>query len=346
MAGLNHISKAYVNTLRFVSAQGKKSILETTQPLIKKGEKLMYGGQLKYNSIPIGIPNETIGGFSFKTWEKVVTQAGGTKQDVLERWFDIITPKEIKLSRIEQELNKFRQKENIEKIKFFKTLSKEEKLYLEKYYASPEFVATLSGHKPAWYCDHNFNGKIDFSKIKLNPEIAEKYDVVNLPKGSLYFLNKEKVLNIIKENKDVYCAELGLNQASDLEDIYKSLLKMLEGEPKDALFGMTLGFPRHSSMIYELENYLGRDANLRNNIPLLKEKLLKALHSEKSPFANCPKATIERLEKHIKEMDCVGGSNGDIVQYVTFGNEKEAVERTLALEKDFKECFKIEDLFS
>ena len=79
---------------------------------------------------------------------------------------------------------------------------------------------------------------------------------------------------------------------------------------------------------------------LRNNIPLLKEKLLKALHSEKSPYKGYPQEAIDRLEKHIREMNTTGEGSETIYQCVTFGNEDESVKRFLELEKDFNENFK------
>ena len=342
------ISKISVDLLRMASASGKKSIPEIKQPLLKQSSQLRYTGPVEYKTIPIEMPQILQkAGVTFE-WVKKNLFPNKPLHDVLEYWFKLCEP--VKLTRIEKECRKFNKIEYINKIKFFKTLSREEKMCLAESYADPQFITTLTGHKPAWYNEHGFDGKIDFTKIKLNPEVADKYDVVKIPhplssSGSLYFLNKKEVLKVIEENKDLYSTALGFKPNDDIEMIYKALLKNLEnGNLNEALFGITLGFPRHSSMIFNMERLLEeRYTVCRSNIPEFKKKLLELLHSDKSPFAGYPESTIQKLEKHIKEMDTIN-SGGDTIHYVSFGNENEAIKKTKLLEKDFVENFKIEDL--
>lgn len=347
------ITKTYVNNLRYVSAYGKKSILEITTPIIKKGLKLTCSDsfELEYKTLPVGAPRELGKGLSFQVWEKAILACGGNNHDVLKGWFDLLTPKEIELTRLEKELEKCFSEENIGKIEFFKTLSKEEMEYLKKINIDKQFILMLSGRKPAWFCEHGFNGKIDFNKIKLNPKIKEKFDVVKLAHGQLCFLNKKEVLKIIEENRDIYSAGLGVSESTNVDDIYEAFLKMLtnrdikSGQKNDALFGIALGFPRHSSMIYELENNLLKSSkeDLRANIPLFKTRLLRLLKSNKSPYAGYPENVIKNLEAHIRAMDSIA-SGGNIIQCVVFGDEKRAVDKISRLEKDFEENFKVEDL--
>ena len=346
-----NITNAYLNMLRYVSASGKRTVLETMPQAAKKGTIFKCAKAAEYKSVPLGMPKETKS-FTYEKWEDIVLRKGETKHYALNSWFNFIKPRELKISRIEQELNNCFTKENIEKIEFFKTLSPQEKNYLTKCYANPEFISTLSGHKPAWFCESGFNRRIDFSKIKLNPKIADKFDVVRLPNGkSLYFLNKQEVLKIIEENRDIYCAGQGLNLSEDIEIIYQTLLKNLErgqiaqGKKGEALYGITLGFPRHSSMIFEMESAInGYQQNLRSNIPLFKEKLLDLLHSEKSPFKGFPKETIEKLEHHIRSMESEDAVSKSFYQCQIFGNEERAIKRMLDKEKDFADNFKVEDL--
>jgi len=341
-----NVTKAYADILRYVSSCGKQSVLETFKQRIKKGTNFKYAGPTEFKTIPIGMPRETAV-MKYDNWEKMFLESGCTKSYAVDSWFSHITPRPPKqLTRIEKELKKCFTKENIEKIEFFKTLTQQEKEYLSECYADSSFISTLTGHKPAWYNEHGFWGKIDFSRIKLNPKVADKFDVIKLPNGngSLYFLNKKEVLKIIEENKDIYCAGQGLSPSATTEEIYNTLLinlehgNIAEGKKGEALYGITLGFPRHSSMIYEMERIInGCKSGVRENIPLLKEKLLALLHSEKFPFKGYPKETIEKLEKHIKTMNVNDGVNTSICQCHTYGNEEKAIERILNQSKSFDE---------
>ena len=161
-----------------------------------------------------------------------------------------------------------------------------------------QFFAVLTGKKPAWFCEHGFNRKVDFNKIKLNPKVAEKFDVIKMPRGQLFFVNKKEVLKIIRENKDLYYTALYAKPDESLETVYKKLLQNLQyGLTGHALFGMTLGFPRHSSMIFELEGLIKKqNTDLREDIPLFKEELLKLLASDKSPFKRYLQTTINSFQ--------------------------------------------------
>lgn len=346
-----NISKQYVDMLRYVSANGEKSILEIPRPIIKKHTQLKYLGTVEYKTIPNGMPQK-INAITYKKFEELMQQCNQTKSSILDAWFNLLTPKEKILTGIEKEVKACYDKKNIDKIEFFKTLSEEEKNCISRSVPDHQFIATLSGHKPAWFCEHGFNGNIDFSKIKLNPNISDKFDVIELPDKAqgLYFLNKQEVFNIIENNKDLYCAHLGLNSSAKTEKIYKSLLKALkEGsvavcKKGEALFGITLGFPRHSSMIFEMERELKKhNSDLRKNIPLFKEKLIELLHSDACPFKHYPKSILDKLENHIKLMNNVrNGTN--VCQCIVFGDEKTTLNSLQKKQQSFDKNFKVEDL--
>lgn len=346
-----NITKQYVDVLRYVSAHGKRSILEIPRPIIKKGTTLKYTGLVEYKSIPIGMPNR-IASITYKQFELLMSKCNETKSSILNAWFELITPKQRNLTRIQVEVESCFEKENIEKIEFFKTLSEKEKKSLLKYKPDLQFIATLSGHKPAWFCEHGFNKEIDFSKIKQNPKIADNFDIVTLPNNlGLYFTNKKEVLKVIDNNKDVYSAFLGLAPNEKNELIYEKLLEALQAgkisicKEGEALFGITLGFPRHSAMIFEMERILRTEGkSLRDNIPLFREKLLELLHSEKCPFRDFPPDTLNKLENHIKNMKTID-SGTNVCQCITFGDEKNAINELYKLQEDFDKNFKVEHLF-
>ena len=357
-----NITKASIDLMRYVSTSGKRTVLETLPQNIKAGAKYRYAGHAEYKSIPFNMPTETKS-LKYNQWEELVLKHGGTKSYALNGWFKIITPPEKrKLSLLEEEVTKGFSKDNINKIEFFKSLSQKERDYLSNYGINlhnnaelremepdnMQLFAVLTDRKPAWFNQGGFNGQIDFSKIKLNPNIADKFDVVKLHSGGLYFLNKNEVMKIIKDNKDVYCAELGVNSSENLGTIYNALLEYLPFHSSSrghTLFGMTLGFPRHSSMIFELQGLLrNEESNIIDNVPLFKEKLLELLHSDKSPFQRYPTETIKRLEEHIKAMKSTYGVKTSISYFHAYGNEQKTIDKILKQSKDFEENFRVEDL--
>ena len=77
------------------------------------------------------------------------------------------------------------------------------------------FLPTLTDHKPA--CIIGNNGNLEFiSKIKDNPVYRNTFDFCTTS-GSTYVFNKEKVLEVIKNKKEIYTARLGLNKANSVE---------------------------------------------------------------------------------------------------------------------------------
>ena len=84
------ISNAYVNLLRYVSASGKRTVLETFPNALKNGTKLTYAAPAQYKSVPLGMPSE-IKGFNYAWWENAVLKQKGTRSTALEDWFKIIT---------------------------------------------------------------------------------------------------------------------------------------------------------------------------------------------------------------------------------------------------------------
>jgi len=191
---------------------------------------------------------------------------------------------------------------NFSKIKYFKDFNffqKIKSIYkLKKAGVAEEFFATLNGNKPACY----FSNKQGLTYLEKNKEFLADFDVICNKQDYLIF-NKKKLREIISNNKDIYSTRLGLKKDATVEDIYNNLLNP-ETFNKDAsrhdLLGITLGFSKYSSMMFELEQMAQLSYLDRNNPSKYKEVLLKILRGENSPYKNLNKVDYKKLEKCIE----------------------------------------------
>lgn len=212
------------------------------------------------------------------------------------------------------------------------------------------FLPTLTGHKPA--CIIGNNGNLEFiSKIKDNPVYRNTFDFCTNPSGSTYVFNKEKVLEVIKNKKEIYTARLGLNKASSVEEVYNALMKnkteIFGCTSKDKyhdIVGLTLGFPEKSTMMFQLENMANVDYVLRDNPSKYKEVLLKVLQGENSPYKNLSKSSFKELEKIIKEYKPINYESSVYYPFKALANEPQEFARINKAITDFINNFSFKDL--
>ena len=180
------------------------------------------------------------------------------------------------------------QYKNFSKIKYFKDLNcfqRIKSLYkLKKSNSANEFFATLNGNKPA--C---FLGAGDgVAHLKNNKEFLAKCDII-INNKDCYILNKNKLKEFIKNNKEIYTSRLEMKKDASIDEIYNKLLKseaFVKGSTSQDLLGITLGFPKYSSMMFNLERIANLSYLNRNNPASYKESLLKVLRGENSPYKN------------------------------------------------------------
>ena len=81
----------------------------------------------------------------------------------------------------------------------------------------------------------------------------------------------------------------------------KNELKTKDAMPKD-IYGITLGFPKYDSIIFNLEDSCGLNCRNRQDSDY-KDKLISFLKSEKSPYKDLSLDEQLTIEKAIKSID-------------------------------------------
>lgn len=191
---------------------------------------------------------------------------------------------------------------NFSKIKYFKELNFFQRIKslhkLKSSSSASEFFATLNGNKPA--CFLGIDDGV--AHLKNNKVFLAEFDIINHNKDC-FILNKKKLKEFISNNKDIYISRLGMKNNATVDEIYNNLLKSSafarNGRMQDIL-GITLGFPKYSSMMFNLESLANLSFQDRNNVSRYKESLLKVLRAENSPYKNLNKSEFEKLEKCIE----------------------------------------------
>ena len=172
-----------------------------------------------------------------------------------------------------------------------------------------------------------------------------------------YALNKKSVMQIIKQNKMIYTTRLGLKSDVKLSDIYQKLKEVLKAsEPWNREFhadleGMTIGFPKYNSMIFELE-HIGGISSLRPT-PGYKDKLLEILHSPTSPYINLSEREFNLLVEKIKQMPQFksfeelaqkGSYNKGFYHFISFVEETQEFARIEKSVNEFQNTFSVSNL--
>lgn len=204
--------------------------------------------------------------------------------------------------------------------------------------------ATKNGYKPACVA----------SSLKKHPEVnvSQTCDRVSYNKKTPYdtwyidwFLNINKVQDIIKNNRPFFTLRLGLDSDSSVEKIYGSLKEILPKHDKyDDLVGITLGFPKYNSMIFNLERYAGMNCENRNNLKTYKMKLQEALNKQDSPYANLDNNEKAGLEKAISEIKKIREFHNSLYDFVLYTKEPEEINRIKKETSQYKKSEKSNSL--
>lgn len=292
-------------------------------------------------------------------FKKMEQQAGDTvllSETAVEKLSDEKLYESLRKYFYEEEMKKISKINVFSQLKITKGLNEAEKKRCLHILNSDEnseiFYPTLYGKKPA--CLLSCSGKLKvLEKLNLGKNIEF---VHTMPYGfsyDTYMLNKKEVMKIIKQHKTIYTTSLGLPKDAKLNDIYKKLKEFINSNPAGMyggkhqdIVGLTLGFPKYSSMIFELENVGKIDADLRGT-PEYIEKLLEVLHSSSSPYNDLPKKEIKLLEDKIKQISAeklkdienTGGTICGYYQYIDFVNEPQEYARIEKAVKEFQNTF-------
>lgn len=121
-----------------------------------------------------------------------------------------------------------------------------------------QFALMATGNKPAVWTSTASTKKLRelASKIK-----SDKYDIIfaNGKDTGALILDKKLVKNIIKENSEVFRRRLNLKDTSTVDDIYTAFTDpnnsstALNGEFNSDLLGLTLGFPKNDTLLWNIK---------------------------------------------------------------------------------------------
>ncbi len=248
----------------------------------------------------------------------------------------------------EKEIDKLNILNNFINIKCLENLNTFEKINLKNVINNGqinEFYPTISGYKPACLIATKKSTKY-LEKIKSTKDIP--LETISYKRFGIHqsiILNKKLITNIIQENKDIFTSRLNLEPNTSDEIIYKNLKQALKTNDYDDLLGMTLGYPRNDSIIFNIEQLATKAKNidapeLRNNVPKHKKILLEYLNSENSIYKNTNfKQEIEQSIKNIKEITPFKQGYYKFINYT--GQENLELKKTVkSFENDFT-CEKI-----
>ena len=223
------------------------------------------------------------------------------------------------------------------------------------------FLATLNGDKPmallAEYKPYNVPGDSSLGilkKLDLGKNFewfdARFFEISGNRAWSLYFVNKSKTLETIARNKEIYTTGLGLSSNTSKKDVYKTLFdlcKKNEGVMPDDLLGITLGFPKYDTLIFNLEG-TGKICSQRMS-PDYSKMLLEVLKSDVSPYKNLSKTEMNALENAIKnitqqklkDIAMKGSYHDGLYAFINFCDDPKELQRVSNSTKNFKQTFGI-----
>lgn len=154
-------------------------------------------------------------------------------------------------------------------------------------------------------------------------------------------INKKLTKEIIENNKQFFILRLKMKKDASTDEIYDYLLSEKSPLRTDCantqtskyndVLGLILGYPKISTMIFELECRSKIPNTLRSDVPKYKEKILKTLKSFKSPYRDMGKEFNQELAQNINSIteiksakDCKVPPGYEFIYYIP---EPEELER-------------------
>lgn len=211
---------------------------------------------------------------------------------------------------------------------------------------APCILPTIRSVKPA--CTFGIKNKQELNAvINLNKGVYNNHlDFIRTVRNkngkfSVNILNRNEVFRVIEQNREVFIKRLGLPINTATENIYKEVCNTLHYNVIDSqkldIMGLTLGYPKYSSMIFNLEHLGGIPSQLRENPLEYKKALLKILNSEKSPYQNLSQTEKDKLLSAINSIEKIENNPfGKIYPFVNYTPEPEELQRISQTVENFR----------
>ena len=164
-----------------------------------------------------------------------------------------------------------------------------------------------------------------------------------------YIINKKSLFDVIKNNKKLYTSRLNLKKNAPIQDIYEALVDMSKknnGLPDD-LLGISLGFPRYDSMIYNIESIANLPKERCSSDYI--SKLLETFKRNDFPYKTKDKRFLEKLQEAIKNINqenlkdiAIKGSYHDgLYSFINYCDDADELQRIVASTAKFKQTYGI-----
>ena len=222
------------------------------------------------------------------------------------------------------------------------------------------FLGTLQGNKPMSIlaCNQSNGSLPNPLELIKKLDLGDNFEIIqaikfNFSKNNTifnsYFINKSELFKTIANNKDIYTDRLNLPINSTIEDIYNALKGQINGQTHlcDDLLGISLGFPRYDSIIFNLEGLY--DLRKLRTSPDFVEKLLETLKDKNLPYRNLSPKRLSALEKAIKNINkqnlidigFKGSYSDGLYSFINFCDDKEELARIATASANFKKSLNI-----
>lgn len=213
------------------------------------------------------------------------------------------------------------------------------------------FFPTVLGKKPSAILsaksDMHYLNKVLYPNkmdiIHLKPQENGFFDKTY----NTYILNKDEVMKTIERNREIYTNRLKLHPENSTKYIYKKLKEALKDDTGkygriDDILGITLGYPKENSMIYQLEKSAGINIESRKSVLSYQKKLLDFFKDEKFPYKNLSKQELNELKQHIKKIRKIKHHHNAVYDFVKFVEEPEEMKRITESVNDYVKGFRID----
>lgn len=228
--------------------------------------------------------------------------------DVFEKTpvFQKLTPKEINSFNEQVDILK---SNNFEGLDLVKVASNEDKVNLKNDLIqeinwgshttlddeSNDFSLMATGNKPSFLTSGISQQTANLFKSNGYDVVKKEFYIKNRKIVNTLILDKKNVKKVIENNLDLYQKRLNLSKYATVDKIYNTIISkknpLLEKE-KDDLLGLTLGFPRDNSILYNLHHLINKKGKEFNN-----ENFKDIFTSNDSPYKNFSKD----FKKHVLE---------------------------------------------
>lgn len=155
------------------------------------------------------------------------------------------------------------------------------------------------------------NDKYSFVRRTLDIPLTNNKSYLS---SNIFMINNELAKQTIEENKELYTKRMGLDENSSTEEVFEELIgdnsPLRHKKGYDDIIGITLGFSPINSILFQVEQDVPDNIELRRRPSMYKKKMNESFNSESSPykdfsegFKSNVQSKIDKLDKYFRKSD-------------------------------------------